>query len=148
MLRRQIIHSTGSSEAPCTPTKKKKKKITWKGRLGRRERKRGRGLSSSPAVTCPDSLPTLIYTYPQGSLCKSSTLTAKKCHVFTFRYGKESGLIQSLPGYAFTLLLCRHMLLRATGVQNSRGDCLLDFFDVYFLLCMGVWGGHLTISLK
>lgn len=43
-------------------------------RKGGRERK---GEAGVLAMSCPDSLPILIYMYPQGNLYKFSILTAK-----------------------------------------------------------------------
>lgn len=50
-----------------------------KGGSGEEGRKgeKGRGWSSFPAMSCPDSLPVLIYMYPQGGLYKFSILTAE-----------------------------------------------------------------------
>lgn len=110
----------------------------------KRQRKRSLISSPSPAMACPDSLPILIYTYPQGSLCKSFTLTAKKnAKWLSSATGRKIDWYSHSLDTTFPLQVFKHKLLRATGVQNSRRVCLLDFLLYFSILYVHVYLSHL-----
>lgn len=68
-----MIHLTGGKKD------KRQRLHEKKGGQGEEEGKgeKGRGWSSFLAMSCPDSLPILIYMYPQGGLYKFSILIAE-----------------------------------------------------------------------
>ena len=116
-------------------------RIREKGKKG----ERGRGLSSSPATSCPDNLPVLMYMYPQVGLCDSCNLTAKNCLVFTLSDEEESWWRSHSLDTTFTSFLFSHMLLNAACGHYSRGNCLLDIL-LYILVCVCVcaWPKYFT----
>lgn len=95
-----------------------------------------RGLSSSPAMSCADSFPVLMFIYRQGGQCIFHPSSQKMPSHYPQWWGVKLWYSHSLATTC-TSFLFSHMLLNAAQVHNSSGDCLLDFcFAFSSLMCV------------